>query len=243
MENNTLNHHGILGMRWGVRRTKAQLRRARGPNGTRRVTKEQYEAEKAKAINSGDTKKVRAWQGHLSAAELKNAVERCKTIKALDELENGPKKSVLDRIEGAMDKVGQVNNIVNTGLGFYGTVAKINNTFNDKHQLPVIDGTSYVSKRDKAAKQEADAAKKESREAEKNEREAAQERREAKKARDIDKLNELIRKGEYDKIDKSYNDFDPSAVEAVKKAMSDKDSFMKTLNELKKKKEKKDDPK
>ena len=30
MENNTLVHYGIKGMKWGVRRTEAQLARARG---------------------------------------------------------------------------------------------------------------------------------------------------------------------------------------------------------------------
>ena len=138
MDNNTLNHYGILGMRWGVRRTKAQLRRARGPNGTRRVTKEQYEAEKAKAINSGNTKKVNAWKTHLTKNELRDAIDRCKMDKELKDIDSSNRLSGSKIVKNVVDGIGTTVKVVTGITGIYNGVAAINNTFSDK-KIPSID--------------------------------------------------------------------------------------------------------
>ena len=158
MDNNSLTHYGVLGMRWGVRRSKAQLRRARGPNsGPRKVSKEVYEAEKAKAINSGNVKKVEAWKDKLTDQELRQAINRCKLNKELADINADQRKSGLDVVEDVMNNVGRVTNVVNTGLNAYSAVAKINNTFNSK-QLPVIDGENARAKRQAENKKKADVA-------------------------------------------------------------------------------------
>lgn len=139
MENNELKHYGILGMKWGVRRTEAQLRRARGP---RKVTKEQYEAEKQKAINSGDPNKVRAWKGKLTNTELKAAIDRVDLNRKLSEAEGKNVKSGLDKTEHAVNQIGRVINMAEVLGKGYGLVTKVNNTFNE-HQLPVLNGKYY----------------------------------------------------------------------------------------------------
>ena len=147
MDNNSLNHYGIPGMRWGVRRTKAQLRRARGPDKPRKVTKEVYEAEKKKALDSGDPKKVKAWQSKLTNQELRQAIERCELAKRIDTINDGEKRSGLQKVEAVMSKVGRVTNVINTGTNAYNAVARINNTFNKK-RVPVIGEKSKQDKND-----------------------------------------------------------------------------------------------
>lgn len=143
MDNNSLTHYGIPGMRWGVRRSKAQLRRARGPNpGPRKVSKEVYEAEKAKAINSGDVKKVKAWQNKLTTQELKQAIERCKLTTELSSMSNSGLKTAKGYVDSAVKGVAGATKVVGTGLAAYATTAKINNTFNKK-RIPEINGTYY----------------------------------------------------------------------------------------------------
>ena len=64
MENTYLSHHGIKGMRWGVRRTEAQLARVRG-----RKKNWSEDARTASAIKKKSVNK-------MSNAELKKVNER-----------------------------------------------------------------------------------------------------------------------------------------------------------------------
>lgn len=64
MENNSLKHHGILGMKWGVRRTEAQLAAARG--------RKKNWSEDARTASTLKKKSV----NKLSNAELKKVNER-----------------------------------------------------------------------------------------------------------------------------------------------------------------------
>lgn len=139
----SLTHYGILGMRWGVRRTKAQLRRARGPDTPRKVTKEQYEAEKQKAIRSGDRATVERWKSKLSTPELREAVDRIDLNKRLRSVDKKEIDSGKHKVSDVVKTVGGALAIVNTGLAGYEIVRKVNNTFNNKKKLPSIDGKYY----------------------------------------------------------------------------------------------------
>ena len=52
MEDNVLVHYGILGMKWGVRRTEAQLARARAKRENKETKKDRKAAVKNRRILS-----------------------------------------------------------------------------------------------------------------------------------------------------------------------------------------------
>lgn len=69
MERNELAHYGILGMKWGVRRTEAQLARARG-----------------KSSNSSDNDSVK----NMSDQELRSKINRIRMEQDYAKLTSSP---------------------------------------------------------------------------------------------------------------------------------------------------------
>lgn len=83
MSNSELTHHGIKGMRWGVRRTPAQLARANGGSSGKGPA-----AAPKKVIGEGDKThykpKVKAEE--LSDKELKNRIQRIENERKYNQL-------------------------------------------------------------------------------------------------------------------------------------------------------------
>ena len=114
MVNNELTHYGILGMKWGVRRTEAQLARGRGKSKS-----EDYET--AKALNK---KKV----NQLSNAELRKLNER-------KQLENQYAQLNQSSFKKGLAFVATATAVMSTAINFYNTANKtveLGKTVSDK---------------------------------------------------------------------------------------------------------------
>lgn len=97
MNNTYLAHHGILGMKWGVRRSEAQLARARGHSSKSSDDKNEVSARKA-AVKNRRT---------MSDADLKKKIERLKLereFKNLTEDDIAPGRKYVSEILSASGK-------------------------------------------------------------------------------------------------------------------------------------------
>lgn len=97
MNNAYLAHHGILGMKWGVRRSEAQLARARGHSSKPSDDKNEVAARKV-AVKNRRT---------MSDADLKKRIERLKLereFKNLTEDDITPGRKYVSEILSASGK-------------------------------------------------------------------------------------------------------------------------------------------
>lgn len=115
MDNTYIKHHGILGMKWGVRRTEAQLARARG--------RKKNWSEDARTASEIRKKKV----SHMSNAELKKLNERVRLEQEYSRLNPNTVQKGWKFVVGAAaitgTAVGLYNNsnqLVNIGKKFVG---------------------------------------------------------------------------------------------------------------------------
>lgn len=181
MDNNQLTHHGIKGMKWGVRRSPAQLghkpsskKKSEGSLSERiaakkklkakqkaaevarkaKQDKEEYEAEKKKAIESGTAADVLKFKGKLTNQELNTAVGRLNMEAQLSQLDSKTKKTGMDKLEETANKIDKVRGAAEKGISAWNTFAKVYNSLSP-NDLPVIDGNykdRAEAKREKAEK-------------------------------------------------------------------------------------------
>lgn len=74
---NELRHYGILGMKWGIRRTEAQLARARG--------KKKSSSDDSETDSTSTTKKKKV--SEMTDEELKTRISRLQLEKSYKQLE------------------------------------------------------------------------------------------------------------------------------------------------------------
>lgn len=176
MMNNELQHHGILGMKWGVRRyqpypkdskhkgkeigqaakvhqrdssqsmskkeRKKQeelLRKAR----EEKIAKIQREADKQKALQSGNATEILKYKDELTYNELQEAYRRIDLDAKLRSLSKKEVEDSWSKINNVMKKVGNVNDWAKTGIDAYKNINSI---------LEILDGRGNESTSQKKKK-------------------------------------------------------------------------------------------
>lgn len=177
-----LTHHGVKGMKWGVRRSPAQLghkpssktkksnlslseriaakkklkakQKAAEVARKAKQDKEEYEAEKKKAIESGTAADVLKFKGKLTNQELNTAVGRLNMEAQLSQLDAKTKKTGMDKMEEVANKIDRIRGATEKGISAWNTFAKIHNSLSP-NDLPTLDGNykdRAEAKREKAEK-------------------------------------------------------------------------------------------
>lgn len=169
MENIELQHHGVKGQRWGIRRfqnhdgslkpagkkrygiigsikersaaKKKQKQRTEALEKAREVkkTKAEEAAEKKRVLESGTADEVMKYKGQLSNKELADAYSRLNYERLISDLSVKDTRSGADKANSLMDKAEKVVGAAQKGLDTYNKAAKIVNAVS-KADLPTFEG-------------------------------------------------------------------------------------------------------
>lgn len=127
MNDDMFLHYGVLGMKWGVRRTPAQL--------GHRSTGKSEKQKSSEAKKRSDVKN----RGTLTNVQLKEKVERLQLEKQLRELTNSEVNSGKAYVEKILKDVGsRVLTTAISGAALYTAKSLVSNSFDSKELANAI---------------------------------------------------------------------------------------------------------
>lgn len=162
--NDSLEHYGIKGMRWGVRRTAEELghvvnkakKKVKSVQKKTAAKKKKMAQKKRKAEREAilrDPKKLYKHRNEFSEAEIKAALSRFAWEKQLKDYA----KADVDRGVGYLKTMFSATT---TGINVYNDMARIFNSLTDEKPMPYIMKVGETKKKDEDENKDKDKKKK-----------------------------------------------------------------------------------
>lgn len=127
-------------------------------------TAEQHEAEKKKALESGDYTQIQKYANESTTKELQDAITRADTLARLNQkvIDNTPvEPTTWDTINNIASKVGTVTNAAGKGIEAWNKVASVWNTFADVDSMLPEIGKNFKDTKEKILNERAEKDRKE----------------------------------------------------------------------------------
>ena len=113
MDNNELMHHGVLGMRWGVRkdRSSSGILKRKSKRSTEDKKEETLEERRSRLLKSTNASEIYKHRDILTTQEIKERIDRIDTERRLRDISEKSKKTGMDYINTALKYGNKANEI------------------------------------------------------------------------------------------------------------------------------------